>query len=281
MSDTPPPAPLALPADFSPWEHLQDTLRLAHNQQVQTEFIDVEVDNDLKAPRSSLKLACLIQDNDSAMMVVIRLILYHVVIKGFGLPEVYSVPISTVNEGLRYKPQIHLQFRENARDIRDGVTPVESQIKFRLMTETTATLSQADSLKYANKIKTIFGSGNGLAWARGKDMFTYADQVRGYNMQLLVQNEAAGRLIVEKVLSIQDHTPDWKFANYKKNLEATDAYPTSPPNKTILGKSVRAFHLRPVTTIRFRTAFLHVEGLPKPVVLYDKTQHYKKSLLHD
>lgn len=281
MSDTPPQAPLALPADFSPWEHLQDTLRLAHNQQVQTEFVDVEIDNDLRAPRSSLKLACLISDNDNAMMVIIRLILYHVVIKGFGLPEIYSVPISTVNEGLRYRPQIHLHFMESYRDIRSGFTPVESQICFRLMTETTATLSSADSLRYANKIKTIFGSGNGFAWARGKDMFTYSDQVHGYNMQLLVQNEAAGRLIVEKVLAIQDHVPDWKLANYKKNLEVSAAYPTSPPNKMILGKSVRTYHRRPVTTIRFRTAFLHVEGLPHPITLYDKTQHYKKSLLHD
>jgi hypothetical protein len=273
--------PLPLPDAFSEWEHLQDTLRLSVNQQVQIEFSDVEVDNDLKAPRSSLKLACLIKDTDTSTMTLIRVILYYVVIKGYGIPEIYSIPISLINDGLRYRPQIHLQFYESARFIRDGISPVDSQIKFRLMTEKTETLSQADALNYANKIKTLFGSGAGFTWARGKNMFSYSDGLRGYNFQLLVQTEAEGQRICTRVLEVQNHTPDWQLANYKVNLEPSQAYPANPPNKIILGKSTRAKHRRPITTLNFKQAFLHVEGLPKPIVLYDKTQHYKKALVHD
>jgi hypothetical protein len=272
--------PLALPDNFSEWEHLQDTLRLAVNQQVQLEFSDVEVDNDLKAPRSSLKLACLIKDTDTSTMTLIRLFLYYVVIKGYGIPEIYSVPIDTVMQ-LKYKPQIHLHFEQNYRDVMNGDTPVDGQIKFRIVNETSASLSNADALRYANKIKTIFGSGNGLSWAKGKDMFTYTDTAKGYKMQLLVQSETEGRRIVEKVLQVQDHAPDWQYANYKKNLEPTQAYPTAPPNTTIMGKTHRAYRRRRIVTVRFLTAFLHIQGLGKPVVLYDKTQHYKKALVHD
>ena len=272
---------MTLPDNFSPFEHLQDTLRLAVNRQVILEFSDVEIDNDLTVPRSSLKLACLHQDKDTAMMLIIRILLYYVVIKGYGLPEIYSVPISTVNEGLRYRPQIHLEFYESARFVRDNETPVTSQIKFRLMTEKTETLSQSDSLNYARKIKTLFGAGSGFSWARGKNMFTYADSIKGYNMQLLVATEAEGKRLTSQVLEIQNHVPDWQFANYKQNLEPTQAFPASPPNKLILGKSTRAKRRRPITTLNFRVAFLHVEGLPKPIVLYDKSQHYKKALVHD
>jgi hypothetical protein len=272
---------MALPTNFSPWEHLQDTLRKAVNTQIQREFSDVEVDNDLKSPRSSLKLACTHIDTDSAMMTIIRLILYYIVIKGYGIPEIYSVPLSSVNEGLRYQPQIHLQFHESARFIREGESPVDSQIKFRLMNEKTATLTQADALRYAQKIKTLFGAGSGFTWARGKSMFTYSDGSKGYNMQLLVQTETEGKRIVTRVLEIQDHTPDWQYGNYKQNLEPTQAFPANPPNTTIMGKPIRKKRKRPVTTLNFRQAFLHVEGLPKPIVLYDKSGHYKKALVAD
>jgi hypothetical protein len=272
--------PLVLPDNFSEWEHLQDTLRLAVNQQVQLEFSDVEVDNDLKAPRSSLKLACLIKDTDTSTMTLIRLVLYYVVIKGYGIPEIYSIPFESVMN-LKYKPQIHLHFEQSYRDVLEGDYPVAGEIKVRIVNETTATLTNADALKYAIKIKALFGSGNGFTWAKGKDMFTYTDTSKGYKMQLLVQSETEGRRIVEKILEIQAHTPDWQYAQYKKNLEPTQAYPTSPPNTTIMSKSVKAFHKRRVCTVRFQVAFLHVQGLPKPVVLYDKTQHYKKALLHD
>jgi hypothetical protein len=272
--------PLALPDAFSEWEHLQDTLRLAVNQQVQLEFSDVEVDNDLKAPRSSLKLACLIKDTDTATMTLIRLFLYYVVIKGFGIPEIYSVPIETALN-LRFKPQIHLHFEQSYRDVLNGDYPVKGEIKVRIVAETTALISNADALKYANKIKILFGSGNGFTWAKGKDMFTYSDQLKGYHMQLLVQSEAEGRRVATRVLEIQDHVPDWQYAQYKKNMEPTQAYPTSPPNVTILSKSYKANRRRRIVTVRFESAFLHIEGLPKPVVLYDKSQHYKKVLVHD
>jgi hypothetical protein len=216
------------------------------------------------------------------MMLIIRLLLYYVVIKGFGVPEIYSIPVSQVNEGLRYKPQIHLHFVEPFRLVREGETPIDSQIKgIRLMGETNEGITKADALKYATKIKTLFGTGNGFTWQRGKNMFTYSDPVKGYNMQLLVISQAEGKRIVEQVLDIQSHTPDWKYAGYKENPEPLEAYPNNPANKTRLGKSTKQKRKRPVTTMNFQWAQLHVEGLPKPIVLYDKTGAYKSPLAHD
>lgn len=273
---------MPLPTNFSPFEHLQDVLRQAINRQVRFEFDDIDIDDDITTPRGSLKVACLHLDTDSAMIMIIRMLLYYLVVKGFGYPEIYSVPISSVNEGLRYHPQLHLHWCQPFRTVQEGETPIDSQIKgIRLMGETNEGISRATALQIAQKVKTLFGSGNGFTWQRGKHMFTYSDPMKGYNMQLLVVSEAEGKRIVEQVLDIQSHTPDWKFGNYKQNVEPATAYPTNPPNKTRLGKSTKQRKKRPVVTMNFQYAQLHVEGLFKPIVLYDKSGRYKEVLVQD
>lgn len=272
---------MPLPNDFSPWEHLQNTVRLAHNQQVRKEFDDIEVDDDITTPRGSLKVASLIDDKDTAPMTLIRLFLYHVIIKGYGMPEIYAVPFTDINESVRYSPKVFLNFCQNYRDVDADDRAVEGQISFRLVGETNTTLTQAEVNTLAQKIKTLFGSGNGFEWRKGRAMFTYAEPEKGYYFQLLVRDQAEGRRIVEQVLDVQSHTPDWQYANYKENLEPSQAFPTSPPNKTIIGKSRKQYKRRPLVTVRFRNAQLHVQGLPNPIILYDKSGIYKRAILRD
>lgn len=272
---------MPLPNDFSPWEHLQNTLRLAHNQQVRREFDDIEVDDDISTPRGSLKVASLIDDRDTAPMTLLRMFLYHVIIKGYGMPEIYAVPFTDINESVRYSPKVFLNFAQNYRDVDADERAVEGQISIRLRNETATTLTQANVNALAQKIRTLFGSANGFEWRKGKAMLTYTEPEKGYFMQLLVRDQAEGRRIVEQVLDIQNDTPDWKFSNYKENLEPTAAFPTNPPNKTIIGKSRKQYRRRPLVTVRFRSAQLHVQGLPNPIVLYDKTGLYKRAILQD
>lgn len=272
---------MPLPNDFSPWEHLQNTVRLAHNQQVRREFDDIELDDDITTPRGSLKVASLIDDKDTAPMTLIRLFLYHVIIKGFGMPEIYAVPFTDINESVRYSPKVFLNFSQNYREVGTDDRAVEGQIAIRLRNETSTTLSQANVDTLAQKIRTLFGSGNGFEWRKGKAMLTYTEPEKGYFMQLLVRDQTEGRRIVEQVLDIQSDTPDWKFSNYKENLEPTAAFPTNPPNRTIIGKSRKQYRRRPVVTVRFRNAQLHVQGLPNPIVLYDKSGIYKRAILQD
>lgn len=272
---------MPLPTNFSPFEHLQNTLRNAHNQQVRKEFSDIEIDDDINTARGSLKLACLIDDKDTATMTQLRLFLYHVIIKGNDSAPYYSIPISTAIETLKFKPQIELNFSQNLRDVDDNNYPVRSEIKIRLVNETNTSITPTEAQRFATKIKTLFGAANGFKWHRGKAMFTYSDMEKGYNLQLLVFDKAEGRKIVEQVLDIQSHTPDWKNSFYKENEEPLEAYPNTPPSKTIYGKSRRLPRRRPICFLYFRTAFLHIEGVQKPIVLYDKTNYYKKALLSD
>jgi hypothetical protein len=272
---------MPLPNNFSPWEHLQNVIRFAHNGQVRKEFDDIVVDDDISTPRGSLKVASLIDDKDTSTMTLIRLFLYHIIIKGYGMPEIYAVPFTDINESVRYSPKIFLNFCQNYRDVDADDSAVEGQISFRLVGETAETLSQANVNTYAQRIKTLFGNSGGFQWRKGKNMLTYTDGKKGYFLQLLVRDQAEGKKIVEQVLDIQNHTPDWQYSNYKENLEPTQAYPSSPPNKTIIGKSRKQYRRRPLVTVRFRNAQLHVQGLPNPIVLYDKSGIYRKPILSD
>jgi len=272
---------MPLPSDFSPWEHLQNTVRLAHNQQVRREFSDIEIDDDITTPRGSLKVASLIDDKDTAPMTLIRLFLYHVIVKGFGMPEIYAVPYTDINESVRYSPKVFLNFTQNYRDVDPDDRAVEGQIAIRLRNESATTLTQVDVNTLAQKIKNLFGSANGFEWRKGRAMMTYTEPEKGYFMQLLIRDQSEGRRIVEQVLDIQNDTPDWKYSNYKENLEPTQAFPTNPPNKTIIGKSRKQYKRRQLVTVRFRNAQLHVQGLPNPIVLYDKSGFYKRAILQD
>lgn len=272
---------MPLPVAFSEWEHLQNTIRLAHNQMVRKEFDDIELDDDITTPRGSLKVASIIKDNDNGLIMIVRLFLYHIIIKGFGMTEIYAVPFTDINESVRYSPKVFLNFAQNYRDVDADERAVEGQVSFRLMGETNTSLSQSEVNTLAQKIRTLFGSGNGFTWRKGRAMFTYAEPKKGYFFQLLVADQAEGKRIVEQVLDVQGHTPDWRFANYKENLEPSQAYPSSPPNETIIGKSRKQYKRRPLVTVRFRNAQLHVQGLPNPIVLYDKSGIYKKAILQD
>jgi hypothetical protein len=272
---------MPLPNDFSPWEHLQNTLRFAHNQQVRREFDDIEVDDDISTPRGSLKVASLIDDKDTATMTLLRMFLYHVIIKGYGMPEIYSVPITDINDSVRYHPKIFLNFSQNYREVDVNDTATTGQISFRLMGKTPENLTQADVNNYAQRIKTLFGNSGGFSWRKGKHMLTYIDPEKGYFLQLLVNDQTEGKRIVEQVLDIQSHAPDWQYANYKENLEPAQAFPANPPNKTLVGKSRKQYKKRPVVTVRFKFAELHVKGLPNPYILYDKTGRYKRAILQD
>jgi hypothetical protein len=62
--------------------------------------------------------------------------------------------------------------------------------------------------------------------------------------------------------------------NKKQNLSEAERYPTVPRTENILGESQRLPRDKPIATVEFTAAFLHVWGKPKAVVLVDKTNTY-------
>ena len=171
----------------------------------------------------------------------------------------------------RLKPQIVLYFLEDAADVATGYTPVDGRISFRLMDHTTASINPVVAATFAQRVNSNFVNGGGFVWRKGREMASYSDWKKGYQLQLLVRSDAEGRRVVEQVLDIQNDTPDWEKYNYETNAEPAAAFPTIPSQDVIYGKSRRLPRRRPVADVRFQYAALHVEGVPNPVILVDRS----------
>lgn len=110
-------------------------------------------------------------------------------------------------------------------------------------------------------------------------MFTYSDWSKGYQLQLLVRNETEGRELVDRVLNIQNDIPDWKFANLSTNQEEMQAYPTNPGTERVLNEPRKKQRKRPIADVRFQHAVIHLNHLPNPIILFDRSYLHPTALL--
>lgn len=257
----------------STWEHLQSVLLQVHNKLVREEFNDLEDHDDITTPRGSLRYACMLKDDDSTLETLLKYMLFYFDLrKATDLaPALYGIPVTSFQEARRFKPQIQLYFQEDIQDVEAGYSPVTGEISFRLMRETEETLTHADLEGYARKIRTAFSSGSGFIWKKGRTMCAYTERNKGYQLQLLCRSETEGRRVIEQVMDIQDHTPNWKFLTIAENAEPAERFPPSPAHQNILGRSERMPRSRPVADVRFIHATAHIYGLVKPVVLVDRS----------
>lgn len=272
---------MPLPTDYNAAEHLQDTIKKVYNGEVREWFADVQSQElDISTSRASLRTACTHQEDDSAHMTVSRQLLFDLVIK-----QAFKAVGGSSERDLSYqvlrktKPLLKLYFLEDLVDTEPDYRQVEGVIGVRLMNETSTTLSKPEAINYGNKIKSLFGSGKGFSWKKGKEMVTYSDWGKGYQLQLLVRNLSEGKRIVEQVLDIQGHTPDWEFMNHSVNAEPVQAYPTIPPRETILGKSRKLARRRPISEVFFQYSYVKIAGLPQPIYLYDRSGRIPDALV--
>lgn len=273
---------MALPDSFSSWEHLQTVLMSVYNRTVREEFADLGEDwePEIGTPRGSLRTACTIRDDDSLPQSLMRMMLFYFSLRKAAdlQAPIYGVPVTSYQESRKFHPQIQLYFQEDVNDVEQGYSPVTGELSFRLMQESAETLTEVELQTYANRIRSNFAAAGGFVWRKGKLMAAYTDRRRGYQLQLLVRSEAEARRLVEQVLDLQGHTPDWKFLNLSENVEAAARYPTVPPTERILGRSRRMPRQRPIADVRFIYALCHVHGLPNPVVLVDRSRLFRQPL---
>lgn len=260
---------MPLPENFNEWEHVQSVYMQIHNREVRETFQDIEIDDDITTPRGSLKTACIMKDQDTAQLMDLRERLYQR-IKGQSF--VVSGDSGKEFVARRKKPKINLYFMEDSSNTETGYDPVPGRISFRLMNEPeTGIMSLSEARSYGNKIKSTFATGSGFIWRKGRQLYSYADWYKGYQLQVLSISEAEAKEVIEKVLSIQNHVPDWDLLNKNEAINPSTAYPTVPGLVTTVGKTYRLPRRRPVANVRFRYATLDLLPLPRPLILFDRT----------
>lgn len=212
------------------------------------------------------------------MPIITQLMAMHQLLEQKDIGTIYQAPADGVEVIRVRKPQIQLCFLEDSNfnkkaapnNIEEGRRRVEGLITFRLMNETTDSISIGNLKGIANKIKLVFAANGGYVWEKGKEMYAYTDWDLGYQLQLLCQTKTTAKELVTRVLSLQNHTPNWTYFTTNENDNALARYPETPPTKIILGESVKVPRQRPRVDVRFQYAVAHIHQLKEPVALCDR-----------
>lgn len=257
---------MPLPEGTSEWEHLQDMVRRDHNKAVLA-YYSKQPDNDISTPKSALKHACLIKDDDTATMTLMRMWLFEITVgraQSLQAP-VYGIPVQELQRDVKYKPQVKLYFKEkfdsSANDNRTSLSRAE--ITFRLMDESSETITRTKAEQLAKNIKREFGTPIFL-WEKGWYKATYLDVIRGYDLRLLVKSKLEAIRIVKQVLQIQGHTYNNDYLQY---VDHDRTYSLNPGTHRVYGNTVKKIIQRPRVDVRFKYAQLLIWGRVNPINL--------------
>lgn len=217
--------------------------------------------------------------------VITQLMAMHQLLENLDVEGGSSVE-SEMHPSRRYHPHIRLHFKQDTNFVPGKQTNTyqgrrrkTGLLTFRMMDETSETISNAELSNIARKIKNIFGANNGYVWNKGKELYCYADWSKGYQLQILAKNKTQAADLVTNILSLQGHSPQWIYFTRTENSVELERYPETPVTKTILGEPVTLPVVRPLVDVRFTYADARIHKLIEPVILYDRTGKKVKPLV--
>ena len=256
------------------WRNLRSFLRTVYNRRVNEWFRDVDDPlPDNSTARRQAKRACLILPNESQNMANIKMRVFYTIVQQVHLQQnYYGSPIEEVQERSTFRPQVHLFFRQDPSGVPSGRRAVEGQVSFRLINETSATMTEVRARQLAVRIRNEFALNGGFIWRKGNNKYTYNDLENRLDLRILSTSETEGRRVIDKVLDVLQLTYNNDFLQEiapKRNSE------TSPVGTNLVfGRQRRRQRWRPTANVRFRYATLTVHGLQNRIVLVDRTKTY-------
>ncbi|MFB2880872.1 hypothetical protein [Floridanema aerugineum] len=278
---------MPLPESFGSWEHLLKIIRNFHNWRVRDFFKHDRYDRHVREPRidrpvNNLMQACIIGPNDSAIVVLVRVIFFEISLGNAARlqPIYYGLPVQPFDEDrMDDHPQILLYFEEDLAVTPDGFSRVQAHINFRLMDETPSTMTQTKAKVIANKIKAAFGVIPTWDFTKGKYIYSYQDRKKGYWLQIYAINKTEAVGVIKKILSIQGH--EYDEDRLKESNAPGKQSNNNPGSHVIYGQTVRKKRYRPEKKVRFRYALLKLDGFGAPIVLYDPYHRCNISAIAD
>jgi len=186
--------------------------------------------------------------------------------KNFG--TVYGIPAESYQETFTFKPQVKLYFRQPVNEVPAGGRRKYDEHGFRLIGKESETIVLADVEALAARIRSLFGGASPFFYQTGKNRATYTEKAKGYELKINCYDKANGRKVVEQMLDITSHSPDWKFFNFIQNEDPTDRYDETPGSVTILGERYKRPVRRRIAKVEFYQATLALHGKSEQILLY-------------
>jgi hypothetical protein len=269
---------MSLPPDFGHWEHLQDMIRREHNKGVARYFKDLgdaTWEPSVNTPREAIRTACTVDDKDTVIQTLLRLYLFYDIL-GYGkkgLGRVFGVPDHRIEEDVAGKPQVFLYFSQDKQSVPDGEKFTDAEYSFRLMNETSSSMTENKAKAIARQIKQEFiVSNKGWSFTKGKYIVNYKDPSLGYRLGIRASNALEGEGVIRKILSIQNHAFDENKLTINEPKKNSQNNPTQ--TKLIYGQQKKVNRWRPTANVRFRYAYMYVHGLDNVVYLADTTGNF-------
>lgn len=271
------------PDNFSPVEQFQDVNKRIWNRIIREYFRDIsglEDNLDLTTPREALLKACLHKEDDSLMLTIGRMLLFlnGTTYNRDQFPLIAGQAVEEIDSERHYFPSITLYFREDSLNVEPGYQPLPMEVSWRLMNESTTTITKAKLTTIANSIKSKFGIGQGYLFKKGKKCIRYRNLTQGYDFKMYAYDTNEAKNLIREILSINGHSYDETLVLTGTIEDEAGAFPANPGTQTILGKRKNKPRKRPITNVRFRYAYASIKGYNQPIYLYSKS-HYKPDAL--
>lgn len=269
---------MAIPSNFNPWEHLQDTLRKIHNKLVREWFREDIVETDINAPESSLKLACLMDDKDTFGMTIIRILLFFFY-AGFFYQEIakniYGVPSWQFHDSIEFFPQLVFQFQEpyTRRLQSKNKNPKRVEVKYRLfINPDSVTESTLETLKSA--IDRNFRDNYEIYC--GYDLYVYRDRENKITIQFYANSETNFANLVRKILDVLDSIPNlfnYKYSFNSKLIRKVDIKPNERLETiTVAGDRIKKYRNQTTGYVKLKSVRLYIQNWFGDGTLYNKNR---------
>lgn len=261
------------------WINQRSFLSQTYNQEVNAWFEDIPTpEPDNTTSREQAKKACLVEPNDSQNMALIKLLTFRYSVQKVHLrPDVYGIESIPFQENVSFRPQVTLFFTQDASAAVPDRRRMEGQISFRLVNETSATITKAKAQDLAEAIRDNMTVPSNFIWKKGKIKLIYQDPQYGLNLNIMALNKAEGLIVIQKMIAIVGATYN---SDFLKTSEPEKASSTNPSETVLVyEKQRKQRRWRPTGNVRFRYALLTVHGMQNRIALVDTTLRYHSALI--
>jgi hypothetical protein len=237
-----------------------------------------DLDEAVDTGRTTLRNSLLIQANESRTSAMFKIQYFRDFVQKVHLkPTIIGIEKDELDMQLsvKYKPHVILYFRQDLESVPDGFTPLRVRISFRLVNETTTTLTKANLQTLATQIKNELALNNGYTFNKGKVVCNYIDKENGYSLQIYALNENEGEQVIKKIIGIRNHTFD--SDKFYFNTPGKNSI-NIPKTITILGEPAKESRWRPTGKVRFQYADLMIRNKMEPICLVDRSWLRSKAI---
>jgi hypothetical protein len=257
-------------------ERFQSFCRQYINRKVRERFKDLGGDDwqaDFTNDRHFSRHVVTHKDDDPLALTVGRLIVYFFEIQGFLKEPLYTMPSRELHISNTIYPQVIICFRESTERAKaQDRNPLTATHAIRTQHDFS---SKADVQRLAQKIKSIFATPV-FNFDKGKLKYTYWEKAKGYNIIVTCPSEAEAKPIVERLLRINNDTPNWDYLNESKSNQNFEQQEQIRVN----GETKKKPKRRQSGKVIFTHAELAIPGVAENIYLVDVSGQYPGAILY-